>query len=81
LIYNFPNGGVRPYFGGGLVIARVSLDTDFFSDSNNETGWNILGGLKFGAGGINPFAEIRYVIYTGDETFNNRLVLSGGILF
>jgi opacity protein-like surface antigen len=79
LIYNFPTGGVRPYFGGGLGIARVS--PDFFSDSNNETGWNILGGVKFGAGGINPFAEVRYVIYTGDETFNNRFVASFGILF
>jgi opacity protein-like surface antigen len=81
LIYNFPTEGVRPYIGGGLGIARVSLDADFFSDSSTETGWNILGGLKFGSGGINPFAEIRYVIYTGDESFNNRLVISGGILF
>jgi opacity protein-like surface antigen len=81
LIYNFPTEGVRPYIGGGLGIARVSLDTDFFSDSSNETGWNILGGLKFGAGGINPFAEVRYVIYSGDEAFNNRFVASFGILF
>ena len=81
LIYNFPTEGVRPYIGGGVGIARVSLDTDFFSDSSNQTGWNILGGLKFGSGGVNPFAEVRYVIYTDDEAFNNRLVAAFGILF
>jgi hypothetical protein len=81
LIYNFPTGSVRPYIGGGAGISRVSFDSDFFDDDATELGFNVLGGLKFGAGGINPFAEIRYVIYPDDETFNNRLVISGGILF
>lgn len=81
LIYNFPTESVRPYLGAGAGIARVSFDSNFFSDSATEFGVNILGGLKFGSGGINPFGEIRYVIYSGDETFNNRLVISGGILF
>lgn len=81
LIYNFPTESVRPYLGGGAGISRVSFDSDFFDDDATELGFNILGGLKFGSGGINPFAEVRYVIYPDDETFNNRLVISGGILF
>ncbi len=81
LIYNFPTESIRPYLGGGAGISRVSFNTDFFDDSQSEFGINILGGLKFGAGGINPFVEGRYVIYSGDETFSNRFVFSGGILF
>jgi hypothetical protein len=81
MIYNFSTESVRPYLGAGVGISRISLSTDFFDESENEFGINILGGLKFGGGGINPFVELRYVIYSGDETFNNRLVFSGGILF
>ena len=81
LIYNFPTGGVRPYVGAGAGIARLSFDDNFFSDSDTELGVNVLGGLKFGYGPINPFAEFRYVFYSGDETFENRWVISGGILF
>jgi hypothetical protein len=81
LIYNFPTESIRPYLGAGAGLSRVSFDADFFDDSESEFGFNILGGLKFGAGGINPFVEARYVIYSGDETFPNRFILSGGIMF
>ena len=81
LIYNFPTESVRPYIGGGAGLARVSFDSDFFNDDASELGINILGGVKFGSGGINPFGEIRYVFYSDDENFNNRLVISGGIIF
>ncbi|HSE41106.1 MAG TPA: outer membrane beta-barrel protein [Acidobacteriota bacterium] len=80
LIYNFGDS-IRPYIGAGAGLARVSFNTDFFDDSESEFGFNLLGGVKFGGGPINPFAEVRYVIYSGDETFNNRFVISGGILF
>ena len=80
LIYNFGES-VRPYIGAGGGLARVSFNTDFFDDSESEFGFNLVGGVKFGGGPVNPFAEVRYVIYSGDETFNNRLVFSGGILF
>lgn len=81
LAYTFPTEAVRPYIGAGAGIARLSFDRNFFSDANTELGFNLLGGLKFGYGRVNPFAEFRYVIYTGDETFNNRWVITGGILF
>ena len=83
LDYTFPTYQVRPYLGAGLSVSRFTLDfTDnFLDDSQTELGANILGGLKFGAGSVQPFGEIRYVIYSGDETFKNRFVLSAGLLF
>ena len=81
LAFTFPFEGFRPYIGGGVGIARLSFDEDFFVDSETQTGVNILGGLKFGGGGITPFVEARYVIYGDDEAFANRFVLTGGILF
>lgn len=81
LVFTFPTEGFRPYFGGGVGIARVSFDQDFFVDSETQTGVNILGGVKFGGGGLTPFVEGRYVIYGEEEAFANRFVLSGGIMF
>jgi opacity protein-like surface antigen len=81
LAYTFPTEAVRPYIGAGAGIARETFNTDFFDDSQTELGFNVLGGLKFGSGRVNPFAEVRYVIYSGDETFPNRFVITGGILF
>jgi hypothetical protein len=81
LVLTFPTEGIRPYVGGGLGIARATFDTNFFADSETQTGKNILGGIKFGTGSINPFVEARYTWYGGDESFNNRFILTGGILF
>jgi opacity protein-like surface antigen len=81
LVFTFPTEGFRPYVGGGVGIARVSFDEDFFVDSETQTGVNILGGVKFGGGGLTPFVEGRYVIYDEEEAFANRFVLSGGIMF
>jgi hypothetical protein len=80
LAFTLPLEGFRPYFGGGVGIARVSFDQDIF-DSETDTGINILGGIKFGGGIVTPFVEGRYVIYDQDEAFTNRFVLTGGILF
>jgi opacity protein-like surface antigen len=81
IAFTFPTEGFRPYVGGGVGIARVSFDEDFFVDSETQTGVNILGGVKFGGGGITPYVEGRYVIYGDDEAFDNRFILTGGILF
>lgn len=81
LAFWFPTGSVRPYIGGGVGFARTTFKLeDLFDESATKTGINILGGIKFG-GPVNPFIEARYVIYTGDETFPNRFVLTGGIVF
>jgi opacity protein-like surface antigen len=81
LAFTFPTEGFRPYIGGGVGIARVSFDEDFFDESQTETGINILGGVKFGGGPVSPFVEGRYVFYDEEEGFTNRFVLTGGILF
>ena len=81
LQFTFPTEGFKPYVGGGVGLARASLGTNFFSDSETKTGVNILGGLKFGGAGVNPFIEVRYVMYGSNEAFDNRFVLTGGILF
>jgi opacity protein-like surface antigen len=81
LAFTFPVEGFRPYVGGGFGIARVTFDKNFFVDSESQTGINILGGIKFGGGGVTPFVEARYVIYGDEEAFANRFVLTGGILF
>lgn len=81
LAFWFPTGGVRPYIGGGVGFARTTFKLeDLFDESATKTGINILGGIKF-SGPVNPFIEARYVIYTGDETFPNRFVITGGIVF
>lgn len=94
LLYAFPAGSVRPYVGGGIGIARRSLDVaNVFSDDRTELGFNLLGGLRFGGGGAEPFIELRGTFYgEGDEDilggdfgeaiqFPDRIVISGGILF
>ena len=84
LAYTFSTVAVRPYVGAGIGVARRTFESnlgDFFEDSQSELGFNLLGGVRLEAPVVSPFIEFRYVIYGGDETFNNRYVLTGGILF
>jgi len=80
--YSFPlqsSSSLRPYAGGGLNIARSSIDFDsplLNSASDTEIGLNVLGGTKFGSGRITPFAELRIELGGGEQ-----FVLSGGVLF
>lgn len=82
-LYSLPLAGMtgfRPYVGGGLNIARASVDIpeeleEFLdSSSNTEIGLNLIGGLEFGFGPIKPFAELRAQISGGEQ-----IVLTGGI--
>jgi len=85
LAYVFPTQSVRPYLGGGLSISKRTFNnvtlSNFFDDNKTELGGNVFGGLKFGNGPVKPFLEVRGVFYGGDESFNDRFVLAGGILF
>lgn len=86
LAYYFPTGPVRPYIGGGVSISKRTFHnvelSNFFDDNKTELGGNVLGGLKFNDGGVvEPFVEARGVFYGGNEKFNNRFVLTGGIVF
>lgn len=68
---------LRPYVGGGLNVARFSVDLDEFgSSSNTEFGLNVLGGLRFGGTSFIPFAEARLELGGGEQ-----FVLTGGVLF
>jgi opacity protein-like surface antigen len=84
--FNIPAGGVTPFLGGGVSIGRQSFDfggvDNVLDDSQTELGYNLFGGVRFGDDApVEPFIEARAVFYTGDETFNDRFVFSGGLLF
>jgi hypothetical protein len=72
------NPKIKPYLGGGLNIARVSVDlpAPLEDASDTEIGLNLLGGLRFPLGGVNAYTDARIVI--GD---NDQLVLTFGFLF
>lgn len=67
---------INPYVGAGLNIAHASASAGGFSSSSTDTGINLLGGLKFGLGGMSAFSEAR-VSLGGSE----QLALSFGLLF
>jgi len=82
ITFTFPTEAVRPYIGGGIDYSRRSFNdafAGFFDNTKNRVGWNVLGGLKFGTG-TQGFVEVRGTFYSGTE-FNDRFVVSGGILF
>lgn len=84
LAYYFPTR-VQPYLGAGLSLSKRTFDNvdlgNFFDDNKSELGVNVLGGVKFGTGPVKPFLELRGVFYGGGESFDNRIVLTGGIVF
>lgn len=69
-----------PYAGGGLNIARTSVDgagTGSFSASTTDVGLNLAGGARFPvSGNVAPFAEVRLEVGGGEQ-----LVVTGGLLF
>jgi hypothetical protein len=69
--------GFSPYVGGGLNLARASVDAGSLGDvSDTELGFNLLGGASFGIGPIKPFAELRIELGGGEQ-----FVIAGGINF
>ena len=66
------DAAVAPYAGAGLNYARSSAS----SVSTSEVGLNILGGMRFGSGGLSPFVEGRY-----STAFDGQAVVSAGVLF
>ncbi len=70
-----------PYAGAGLGISRVSVDSDLgplgsYSYSDTDTGINLIGGARFTAGNMYPFAQVQLTF--GDL---DLLTIGGGILF
>jgi len=69
---------LRPYAGGGLNVARTSVDLGGgTSISNTDLGLNLLGGLNFRtAGRLQPFVELRLELSGGEQ-----FVITGGVHF
>lgn len=88
-LYEFgvDNQAFTPYAGGGLGIVRFSSSTesvetpfgDFggVSASTTDVGLSLVGGAKFEAGNLQPFAQAKINV-GGDFTLFN---LMGGLLF
>lgn len=85
--FGIDNQTFTPYAGGGLGIVRFSssteaVDTPFggfggVSASTTDVGLNLVGGAKFEAGNLQPFAQAKINV-GGDFTLFN---LMGGLLF
>lgn len=79
VVYNFTINSprIRPYAGGGLNFARLSVDTGAGDASDTEVGLNILGGILFRtAGRVTPFVELKIEAGGGEQ-----FVITGGLHF
>ncbi len=74
VVYTIPvnHRSLSPYAGGGLNIARRTVDTA----SETDIGANLLAGVRYVAGPIVPFGELRFELGGGEQ-----FVLAGGLLF
>lgn len=57
-VYSFAPGPVSPYVLGGLSWGNTSVDG---GGSSSDLGFNLGGGVNFGLGSMQAFAEIRIV--------------------
>ncbi|NIR43320.1 MAG: porin family protein [Gemmatimonadetes bacterium] len=73
-VYRIPidHPSLSPYAGAGVNIARSTID----SASQTDVGANLLAGVKYVAGPVVPFGELRVELGGGDQ-----FVLAGGLLF
>jgi hypothetical protein len=76
--YAVPAGpSVSPYFGVGLFVSHTSIDLGTLgSFSGNDVGFNLNGGLDFGASTLRPFAEGKLRV-----SENTTVALRGGLKF
>ena len=69
-----------PYAGAGLHLAYASVDFDSggfgVDSSDNELGFDLVGGLRFTVGDLPAFTELRLELGGGDQ-----LELAFGVLF
>jgi hypothetical protein len=68
-----PSSPVRPYIGGGLLLARASIDVLGTTVTDTNSPINALGGVDFGLGQVSPFVEADLRFIDGSS-----LVLKGG---
>lgn len=75
--FNAPNAQARPYALAGLGIYNV----DFGTDTETKIGLGLGGGVTFGLGGLNAFAEARYVSIKTSGSSTTFIPLTIGLLF
>lgn len=78
-LYHFsaPRAQARPYILGGLGIYNV----DFGAESQTKVGFAFGGGVKFGVGALNAFAETRYASVETSGLSTNFVPLTVGLMF
>ena len=65
-----------PYVGAGLGLIYTNVDIGDESESNTETGLNLLAGATFELPRLRPFAQARMTIADG-----TAVSVTGGVLF
>jgi opacity protein-like surface antigen len=78
-------GGIRPYLIGGGGLYRTSVDVESVvgndSNSSNDLGIAVGGGLEFRLAGFSTFAEARFVNVFGDGNSSRWIPITFGIRF
>ena len=68
---------VKPYIGGGLHVARASVNAGALTFSNTDVGLNLKGGASFGTSDrIRPFAQAKLRINNG-----STVAIQAGVSF
>ena len=77
--YAIPATGIAPYVGAGVFLAHTSIDLGALGTfTDNNVGFNLNGGVAFGAGGpVRPFAEAKLRVNSNNTT----VALRGGLKF
>lgn len=75
--FTMTGSSVKPYAGAGLRVGYSSTSAGGTSASDTDLGLNLLGGLRFGLGGMDAFSEARLGLGGNVEQF----ALSFGFLF
>jgi hypothetical protein len=78
-LYHFsaPNAQARPYVLGGLGIYNV----DPGSDAQTKVGFALGGGVTFSLGGLNAFAEARWISIQTSPSSSTMVPISVGLMF
>jgi hypothetical protein len=79
VLYHFsaPNAQARPYVLGGLGIYNFDPGTD----AQTKLGFALGGGVTFSLGGLNAFAEARYVSIQTSPSSATLVPITVGLMF
>lgn len=74
--FGFNNAVFTPYAGVGIGFTRSSVDVAGFESSSTDTGFNLVGGARFGSGALQPFVQAQLTFGDAELT-----TIGGGVLF